>query len=514
MRLKSRLIHLDAGGKWIAILNDHDAEELGVRSLSRIRIRKDEYELTAIVNTTSRVVAKGAIGVYDEAQARLRLQEGDEVEVEPSSPPNSINHIKNRLRGRKLSREETYEIIKDLVSGQLSEVEVTAFVTSLHHFALDIDEATNLSLAMVETGNTLDLGDKLIVDKHSIGGVPGDKTTLLVVPIVAACGLTIPKSSSRAITSAAGTADRAEVLMPVDLDVDEMRHVLQETGGCIVWGGALHLAPADEIFVQVEFPLSIDPLLLPSIISKKKAVGANFVVVDIPTGAETKVKTLSEAQLLAQDFIDLGRRLKMSIQCAITYGGQPIGQAIGPALEAREALENLMGLRQDQDLIDKATDIAGMLLEMTGRNEGKATAMEILRTGRAEQKLREIIRAQGGDPEVRPEDISIGDYRLEKRADKQGVVLWVDISKLVDQARLAGAPKDKGAGILLHRKLGEKVGRGDPLYTIFAEKAGKLEDACSAAGEEAAVIVGERMEMTLSQIKELRPPRERFVLER
>ena len=514
MRLKARLIHLDAGGKWIAILNTDDAEELGVRSLGRIRLRRNGLELTAIVNTTSRIVPKGSIGIYDETRSYLQLQQGDEVEVEVSSPPNSLNYIRNRLRGRKLTRDEIREIIKDVVSGELSEVEITSFVTSLHHFELDIDEATSLSWAMVETGRTLQLDKKIIVDKHSIGGAPGDKTTLLVVPIVAACGLTIPKSSSRAITSSAGTADRAEVFMPVDLDMDEMKKVIDKTDGCIVWGGALHLAPADEIFVQVEFPLSIDPLLLPSIISKKKAVGSNFVVIDIPTGAEVKVKTMSEAQLLAQDFIELGRRMDMGIQCAITYAGQPIGHTIGPALEAREALENLMNLKRDHDLVDKVADVAGMLLEMAGRPNGQDIAMEILRSGRAEKKFREIVREQGGDPEIKPDDIKVGECSEDVVSDEEGVVLWINNSKLVDLARLAGAPKDKGAGILLHKKLREKVGKGDKLFTVYAEKAGKLQRTLSALDGEVTMVVGRIMEMTLSQIKELKPPRERFVLER
>jgi len=226
------------------------------------------------------------------------------------------------------------------------------------------------------------------------------------------------------------------------------------------------------------------------------------------------VKTLSEAQLLAQDFIDLGRRLDMDVQCAITYGAQPIGQAIGPALEAKEALENLMNVKSNHDLVDKATDIAGMLLEMTGRTGGQATAKEILRNGRAEQKLRQIIKEQGGDPDIKPDDIPIGDQRLDMEAEESGIVLWINNSKLVDLARLAGAPKDKGAGVLLHKKLGDKVGKGDPVCTIYSEKAGKLEDARSILDGEAAVIVSHRMEMTLSQITELKPPRERFVLER
>jgi AMP phosphorylase len=514
MKLKARILHLDAGGKWIAVLNTDDAEELGVRSLGRIKIKKNKQESTAIVNTTSRMVPKGYVGIYDEVQSCLRLQEEDEVDVEISSPPNSVSHIKTRLKGRKLTRPEIDEIIKDIVNGELSGVEITAFVTSLHYFALDIDEATSLSLAMVETGKSLKLDKKLIVDKHSIGGVPGDKTTLVVVPIVAACGLTIPKSSSRAITSAAGTADRAEVFMPVNLEISEMKRIIHKTNGCIVWGGALQLAPADDAFIQVEYPLSIDPLLLPSIISKKKAVGSKYVVIDMPTGAEMKVKTISEAQLLAQDFIELGKRLDMTIECAVTYAEQPIGHAIGPALEAKEALENLMNLKRDRDLIDKATDIAGMLLEMTGRPNGQALAMESLRSGKAEKKLREIIGEQGGDPKIKPDEIPIGTHSFDLIAEDSGVVLWIHNSRLVDTARRAGSPKDRGAGILLHKKMGDRVSRGEKLFTLYAEKAGKLKDACSLLNGESPVIVGHQMEMTLSHIKERKLPRERFVLER
>ena len=208
--------------------------------------------------------------------------------------PSSVYSIRNRLSGRKLTYEEILEIIRDMVKGHISEIEMTSFVTALHILGLDLDEATSLSLAMVETGNTLKIDKPLIVDKHSIGGVPGDKTTLLAVPIIAVAGLTIPKSSSRSITSATGTADRAEILMPVSLGVEEMRRVVEKTDGCIVWGGALDMAPADDIFIRVEHPLSIDPLLLPSIMSKKKAVGTNLLVVDIPTGRGTKIKTIGE----------------------------------------------------------------------------------------------------------------------------------------------------------------------------------------------------------------------------
>ncbi len=512
--LKVKFLMVEAGGKPVVVLNKEDAEDLGVTSLGRVKVRFENREVTAIVNTTTALIGVGVIGLYDEVRRTLEINEGEEVEVEIAPFPTSVYFIRNKLRGRKLTFEEIFEIVKDAVEGNLSEIEIVAFVTALHSFGLDLDEATSLSKAMVETGNTLKLDRQPILDKHSIGGVPGDKTTLLVVPIIASCGFTIPKSSSRAITSAAGTADRAEVLMPVSLDLEEMRDVVNKTNGCIVWGGALYLAPADDIFVRVEHPLSIDPLLLPSIMSKKKAVGANLLVVDIPCGRGTKVKTIGEADLLAKDFIELGARLGIKVQCAVTYGEQPVGYAIGPALEAREALSVLMGKVKALDLVDKATDIAGILLEMAGIKDGKSVALQSLTSNKAEDKLREIIAAQGGDPKIDPSEISIGDKRFTVKSEIDGYVLWIDNTSLVEIARLAGSPKDKGAGILLHKKIGDQVKKGDPLFTIYAERSVKLQRALKALQEGVFMGVGDRMEMLIHEIRERPIPKKAFMLER
>ncbi|MEM1606829.1 MAG: AMP phosphorylase [Candidatus Bathyarchaeia archaeon] len=516
MKLKVKLLDIESGGKFIVVLNREDAEDLGVSGLSRVKLLGKGREITAIVNVALESVGRGYIGVYDEVKRYMGLREGDEVDIEAAHFPLSVYYIRNKLGGRKLTYEEIFEIVRDVVSGNLSEIEIAAFVTALHAFGLDLDEATSLSIAMVETGNRLELKKPLIVDKHSIGGVPGDKTTLLVVPIIAASGLTIPKSSSRSITSAAGTADRAEVLMPVALGIEEMREVVEKTNGCIVWGGALDLAPADDIFIRVEHPLSIDPLLLPSIMSKKKAVGANLLVIDIPTGRGTKIKTIGEADLLAKDFMELGRRLGIKVRCAVTYGEQPVGYAIGPALEAWEALRTIMGKSQPYDLIDKATHVAGILLEMSGKADGNggAMALEILRSGKAEEKLREIIGAQGGDLNIMPNDIALGSERFTVYSKRSGVVLWIDNAMVVEAARLAGAPRDKGAGVLLHRKIGDKVSEGEALATIFADKAGKLERAISIFEEFPVIGVGNRMEMLIHEVRERPVAKRTFVLER
>src|SRR3989344_282166 len=353
MKLKIKFLDLEAGGKPVIILSKDDAEELGIRSLGRAKLHSGKKEMNAIVNVTKHGM-KGYVGFYEEVKNYFGLREHTEIEVETAKFPVSLHHIINRLKGRKLAAEEISEIVKDVVEGNLSEIEIAAFVTTLNNFGLDLDEAANLSMAMIETGDRLKLNRKIILDKHSVGGVPGDKTTILVVPIVAANGFTIPKTSSRAITSAAGTADRVETLMPVELSVDEMKKVVEKTNGCMVWGGALRLAPADDIFIQVEFPLSIDPMLLPSIMGKKKAVGATHLVIDIPTGRGTKMKTIGDSDLLAKDFIALGRKLGIKTQCALTFGEQPVGHAIGPALEAREGMEILTREKYVPDVIDKA----------------------------------------------------------------------------------------------------------------------------------------------------------------
>jgi len=511
--LKVKRLYIEAGGKPIVLLNKDDADDLGVRALGRVRLKVNGHELTAIVNTTFKVIDKGVIGVYEEVASKLNLEDGSIVDVSLSEPPKSIFFIREKLKGKKLTYGEIYEIVKDVVEGNLSEVEISAFVTALHTFGLDLDEATNLSIAMVKVGETLDLGDILVVDKHSIGGVPGDKTSLVAVPTIAAAGLTIPKTSSRAITSAAGTADRAEVLMPVALELDEIRSVVLKTGGCLVWGGALHLSPADDIFVRVEYPLAIDPLLLPSIMSKKKAVNAKMLVIDIPTGRGTKVKTIGEANALAKDFIELGRRLGIQTGCAVTYGEQPVGYAVGPALEAREALETLMGSNRAVDLVSKAANIAGVLFKMAGVGDAE-TALQLIRSGKSEKKFREIIAAQGGDPDVKPDDIPIGDKTYEVRAKRRGRVLWIDNGRLVEVARAAGAPKDKGAGILLNKKIGEHVDEGELLYTVYSESSVKLQNAIELIEARDFMGIGRSMDMLIQFIAEPPVYRRRFELER
>jgi AMP phosphorylase len=513
MQLKAEVLNITAGGKRIAILDSETAGLLGVHSSDRIRISRGGQHLIAIANVAANF-PQNRIGLYAEVSEALGVKGDEALEVQLAPMPESLSDVRAKLRGERLREQEIKTIVKDVVEQHLSDIEISAFLTALKIYGLSMSENEALSRAMVETGKSLSFGRAPILDKHSIGGVPGDKTSILVVPIVAAAGFIIPKTSSRAVTSPAGTADRVETLCPVDLAIREIQDVVKKTNGCLVWGGALELAPADDLFIQVEYPLGIDPLLLPSIMSKKRAIGATDIVVDIPTGSGAKIKTMTEAYTLASDFVDLGRRLGMNVQCALTFGEQPLGCGIGPALEAREALSTLMG-EGPADLREKALTLAGMLFEMVGTIGGYQRAQQLLESGAAERKLREIIEAQGGNPRVQLDEIPVGSEKAEVKAGEKGRVLWISTDGIVQVARAAGAPKEKGAGIVLKAKLGEAVAKGGVLFEVYAERSSKLQAALELAEMLKPVVLSRKtMErMLLDQV----PPKTRekpFMLER
>jgi AMP phosphorylase len=514
MELTVEVLMITTGGSRIAILSEQSANLLGVHSSDRIKITCNNQEMIAIANIAD-YFPSNRIGLYQETVAALGVKEGEKVEVALAPLPESLFNIRAKLHGERLLEKDIVAIVKDVVERHLSTVEIAAFLTALSIHGLSTGETEALSRAMISTGKTIDFGPGPILDKHSVGGIPGDKTSLLVVPMVAAAGFTIPKTSSRAITSPAGTADRVETLCPVNLSIGEIKAVVEKTNGCLVWGGSLELAPADDLFIQVEYPLGIDPMLLPSILSKKKAIGATHVVIDIPTGMGAKIKTRTEAYTLASDFVDLGKRLGLNIQCALTFGDQPLGCSIGPALEAREALTTLMG-GGPPDLREKAVSLAGMLFEMVGVENSRAMAEEMIDSGKAMNKMREIIAAQGGNPAVHPDDLPVGPESAVVRSELAGKVLWLSTDDIVRIAREAGAPKEKGAGVVLHAKLGDTVHKDGVLFEIYAERSSKLASALELAGQLSPIVLSKKPEekMILDQIPEKVTHEKAFMLDR
>jgi AMP phosphorylase len=492
MELIAGVLNITAGGKRVVILNDETAAMLGVHSSDRVSLIYRGKEVIAIANLAADF-PPDRIWLYTEIAETLNVAGDEIIDVQLAPMPESLSNVRAKLRGERLRGQELFTIVKDVVEQHLSDIEISAFITALKIHGLSMSETEAMSRAMVQTGKTLSFGTPPILDKHSIGGIPGDKTSMIVVPIITAAGFTIPKTSSRAITSPAGTADRMETLCPVNLGIDEIREVVKKTGGCLVWGGSLELAPADDLFIRVEYPLGIDPLLLPSIMSKKKAMGATHLVVDIPTGTGAKIKTATEAYTLASDFVHLGAHLGIDVHCALTFGDQPLGCAIGPAIEAREALCTLMG-EGPPDVHDKAVSLAGMMFEMVGIENGRSKAEEMIKSKKAEQKLRDIIEAQGGNPNIQLQDLPVGPEHAEVRAKERGRVLWINTERVVQVARAAGTPKEAGSGILLRAKLGDAVAKDDVLFEIYAERSSKLESALELAEKIEPVILSRKAE--------------------
>ena len=324
----------------------------------------------------------------------------------------------------------------------------------------------------------------MVVDKHSMGGIPGSRITLIVIPIVAAHGLAIPKTSSRAITSAAGTADAMEVLAKVDLTAEQLRGVVERTRGCVAWNGRLNHTVLDDVMNTITGPLGIDSgrWSVASILSKKLSAGSTHVIVDLPYGPQAKLKSRDEGLELARLFETVGRQVGLTIEAHATDGAAPIGRGIGPALEVRDVLRVLDNAADaPPDLRDKALFFASRILAwdpaIGNAEQGLARAWELLRNGAARRKLDEIVDAQGRrQPPVLP-----GALTHTVRAQRAASGATLHIARITEIARRAGAPNDKSAGIDLVYRAGTPVHAGQELYVIHSSSATDLESAATLA---------------------------------
>ncbi len=471
-------------GKKIIVLNKGEAQEHDIYSGFRTQVKDGGEAHTAIVDVSDELIKPGEVGLSGDFAATRNFKKGDMVEIIHLDQPASITYIKKKLDRGNLNDKEIKTIVDDIMNDRLSEIETSAWITAAYINGFSDDEVISLANATVESGEQLDLGKKPILDKHCVGGVAGNRTTMVVVPIIAAAGLYIPKTSSRSITSAAGTADTMEVLCNVTFGMDELRSIVLKAKGAMVWGGGMKLAPVDDKLIKIRHPLSLDPegMLLASILGKKKAVGAQYVLVDIPTGRGVKVAYVERANELAKHFLRVGEKLGMKIEALITDGAEPIGNGIGPALECVDVMEVLNG-KGPEDLRHKSLLMAGKLLELSKKvsiGKGYAAAETILNNGKAMSKFREIIDLQGGNPKVKISDLPIGQYSHTVQCDTSGAIFHIDNKTMSKIARIAGSPRDKGAGRVLHKGRGDHVEKGDDLLTIFASSEAKLDFAIKA----------------------------------
>ncbi|MFH1054449.1 MAG: AMP phosphorylase [Candidatus Woesearchaeota archaeon] len=481
MILKVKDMDIATGGALIAILNEEDAFKLDLFALDRIKIKKGKKEAIAIIDIaeSKKAVPVGKIGLFEEVIDVLRIRPGEKVDISIADKPKSLRFIKEKLDGKRLNKDEIDLIVKDIVKNNLSEVELTFFISACYTNGLSLSETIRLTKSMALEGSQLRMDKYPVMDKHCSGGVPNNRTSMIIVPILTAAGLTIPKTSSRAITSPAGTADTMEVLANVTLSMKTMANVVKQTNGCLVWGGSMSLAAADDKMIKVRHSLSLDPegLLLSSILAKKRSVNATHVLVDLPVGHDTKIRSVSQANKLAKKFRKIGRSLGIKIKVIHTNGHEPVGNGIGPLLEARDVLWILKGDSEaPNDLREKSVFMAALLLKMAGKKNPKRLAETILDSGLAYKKMVEIIKAQGGK-EVDPNRMKLAKFHFSVRTLKNGHVKHINNNHISKIARLAGAPKAKSAGIYLYKHVGDPVEESNRIFTIYSESRQKLKNA-------------------------------------
>jgi len=477
MKLRLKKFEVNAG-RSIIFLNEEDALNADISVGERVIAEYHGKKIVARVDIVKNFIDKGEIALTEDAKKFISAKVGNELEIQFVTRPDSAVLITKKMQGGKLSTEEYFKIIKDIVENILTEAEIAEFVVAVYKNGMHKEETYSLTEAMYKSGTVLSWKNEIVADKHCIGGIAGNRTTPIVVSICAAAGLLVPKTSSRAITSAAGTADVIEVLANVSFSAAELKRIVEKTGACLAWGGSLGLSPADDKLIKIERILKLDPKaqLLASIFSKKLSVGSTHLLIDIPYGPGAKVSK-KEALKLSNSFKDLAKHFKMKIKVVLTDGNQPIGNGIGPVLEILDVLKVLERQKNAPlDLETKSLILAGELLELAGKTKkgkGFDMAQDILNSKAALTKFKEIIREQG----ERKRPLSPAKENKTILAEKNFKIKAIDNKKINTLAITLGCPIDKYAGIYLYHHVGDTVKKGDPLFEMYSESTDKLHEA-------------------------------------
>lgn len=485
--LRARRMRLHAQHQPIALMRTdcHVCRSEGLSPRSQVLITAGGREVQALLyQIESDLLEPGQVALSEAAWNALGVQEDDIVQVRHPRVLESLAGVRSRIHGQRLGAREMATIVQDVAKGRYTDVHLAAFLTATAALPLDAQETIHLTGAMIEVGERLSWPSAIVVDKHCVGGLPGNRTTPLVVAIAAANGLMMPKTSSRAITSPAGTADTMETLTRVDLDLEALQRVVKLEGGCLAWGGAMHLSPVDDIFIRIERELDVDTegQLIASVLSKKIAAGATHVVIDIPIGPTAKVRSQAAAEHLSQRLHETAAAFGLTLRCLFTDGTQPVGRGIGPALEAQDVLAVLRRQAEaPQDLRERGAVVAGAVLEIGGaaaKGDGVRLALDTIDSGRAWDKFQRICIAQGGllEPARAP-------YVEPLLAPHSGRIVDIDNRKLSRLAKLAGAPESASAGVFLHTRLGDEVRSGQPLLSLHAQTPGERAYALDYAHE-------------------------------
>lgn len=470
----------------------HVCRAEGFNSMNRIKVYLGDKSIIAtLVTVSDEFLSREDVGLSDSAWQMLAAVEGQRAYFSHAPAVDSMSYVRGKLYGQALTAQSAKAIVNDIKQGNYSDVQLAAFVAACANDRLDLSETIAITQAMVASGQRFDWGQDLVMDKHCVGGLPGNRTTPIVTAIVAANGFIMPKTSSRAITSPAGTADTMGIMTNVALSYDRMQDVVNTQGACLAWGGSVSLSPTDDIVIRVERALDLDSegQLVASVISKKVAAGSTQVLIDIPVGPTAKVRTAAAAQKLSHHLIATGQAMGLLVETHISDGSQPVGVGIGPGLEAKDVLAVLRNERcAPKDLTERSLALAARLLRMALRFKQQACnnksaelpvlancyklAQDTLANGAAYEKFVALCQAQGKFSEP-----GTAEFTHVIRASKNGIITLINNRFIARLARFAGAPNAPLAGLEMHVRLGDRVSAGDKLMTLHAQAAGELDYA-------------------------------------
>jgi len=399
---------------------------------------------------------------------------------------NTYDLIRKKRDGLELSQEEINFLINGFVNGLIPDYQMSAFLMSVYFSGMTERECVDLTMSMVKSGDSVDLSSikGFKVDKHSTGGV-GDTTTLVLAPLVAACGGIVAKMTGRDLGHTGGTADKLESISGMKMELPQERFIeIANTVHVSLMAQSARIAPADKaIYALRNMTATVDsiPLIAASIMSKKLAAGADGIVLDVKTGVGAFIQTYQGAVKLAKTMVRIGEGAGKKVVALITSMEQPLGYAIGNAIEVREAIDTLGG-NGPKDLVKLVLELGSHMLVLSGIAPSESAARKMLKAGLAQkkglQKLKEFVLAQGGDPEVieNPSLLPQPKAKIEVLSEKSGFVEKIDTLAVGMASKMLGAgrntknePLDLSLGIVLKKKIGDRVSKGEPLAVFYTD---------------------------------------------
>ena len=454
-----------------------------ISALTKVEIMggaKPVYGFLQIVDDES-VLSPDEIGLNTEAFESINLPEGSNISLSLPPSPHSLGSIKRKIAGNILSPAEYSNIINDITTERYSNIDIASFLVASGAF-MTPQEVLSYTQALIGVDTLHWDNESIVVDHHCIGGVPGNKTDIILTAIVAAYGLPIPKTVSHSLTSSAGVADTMSVLANVNLDLNDILSIVKENRGVLASHRNLNLIPAAHkiSLVEQQIELTQPQHLVSSILAIKMAMGVTHLLLDIPVGPNSRIKNTREALQIRKLAEYVGDQIGLEVEAVVTDGSEPIGNGVGAVLEARDVMKVLKN-KDDapQDLREKSLFLAGRILEFDPKlrgGQGYFVAKELLDSGQALEAFNKIIHAQGKAPQP-----VLGSMVREISSPVSGVIKAIDNARINKISVLAGAIQNPGAGLDLLKKVGDTVEEGEALFRIHSMAQSEFEYACNAA---------------------------------